>query len=324
MNGKQTAPKKVPQKKTAKKKPVEPPPPAPTEEPLGVVLNVVDAPRDYVSDRFVGFVNRVDHFFGDDRYFQESNDSVLQLDITRIYGYQSEHKFVFTGRAKIHLPSTEKRLHLVIESDPDKNTSAEAARTPVAQPGPKSAPKSYAAGVRYEKAREERWHFSSDLGVQFQGLHSSPFVRSRASYAIPLEEWRLKAAETLFWFHSIGAGETTQLDLERTLSQTLLFRASSNATWLHDTQNMEVRQDFSFYQTLDDRTALLYQASAIGASQPQRHMADYVFLVLYRYRLHRDWMYFELSPQLHFPRDQEYRASKQLNLRLEMLFDEVR
>jgi len=61
-------------------------------------------------------------------------------------------------------------------------------------------------------------------------------------------------------------GETTQLDLERVFSPQLLFRASSNATWLRNKHNFDLRQDLSVYHTLNDRTALLYQLSAIGSA----------------------------------------------------------
>lgn len=131
-----------------------------------------------------------------------------------------------------------------------------------------------------------------------------------------------KLAETLFWFNSIGAGETTQLDPERTISEPLLFRATSVATWLNDRQNFDLRQDLTVFHTLDDRRAFLYQASVIGVSQPVTVVTDYVLLMQYRYRLHRSWMFFDVSPQLHFPRERNYQLNPALSLRLEMKFDE--
>ena len=105
------------------------------------------------------------------------------------------------------------------------------------------------------------------------------------------------------------------------MSEPVLFRATSNATWLNDKQNFDLRQDLSIYHTVNDRTALLYQASAIGVTNPESQVTDYVVSILYRYRLHRDWMFFELSPQLHFPKINNYRSSPSLSMRLEMLFD---
>lgn len=304
-----------------KKKPKAPPPPEPTPEPLGEIISVVDAPRDYLSEKFVGFVNSVDRFFGDDRNFQESNDSVLQFDITRVMGYGGERQFVYSGRAKVRLPNTEKKLHLLIETDPDKNISTDASRNQPVRPGTKTKPESYGAGVRYEKAEEERWHYSTEGGLKFQGLNTTPFVRGRVSYELPFEAWKLKAAETAFWFNSIGLGETTQLDLDRPISEPLLFRASSIATWLKDTENLDLRQDFSLFHKLNNRAAVLYQVSAIGSSRPNTHVTDYVLLLSYRYRVHREWVFFELSPQLHFPKERNFKSSGMLGMRLEMLLD---
>jgi hypothetical protein len=104
----------------------------------------------------------------------------------------------------------------------------------------------------------------------------------------------------------------------------MLFRATSNATWLHDKQVMDLRQDFTSFHTLDDRRALLYQASIVGVSRPNEHVTDYVLLALYRYRLHRKWVYVELIPQVHFPKARQFKSSGALAVRLEILFDDTR
>ena len=288
------------------------------------IFNPIDAPRDYLSGQLINFTSGIDRFFGDDRNYQESNQSVFQLDLVRVTGYGGDRKIVLSGRAKVNLPSTEKRLHLMLETNPDKNITGEPTQTQATPINQVAAPESYAASVRYEKEKEEDrpWHFSTDAGIKFQGINTDPFVRARGSYSVPMGQWRLKAAESVFWFNTIGAGESTQLDLEHFLSEPVLFRATSNATWLNDKQNFDLRQDLSVYHTLNDRTALLYQASAIGISNPQFQVTDYVALLLYRYRLHRSWIFFELSPQLHFPKERNYQSSPTFSMRLEMLFDE--
>jgi hypothetical protein len=301
----------------------QPDQPASLPEPVIPIIIPIDAPRDYLAEKFVSFAGSVDRFFGDDRNYQESNKSVLQLDLTRVSGYGGERNFVLSGRAKLHLPTTEKRLHLLLETDPEKNITGEPAQRKPVVLNQVVAPGKVAVGARYEKAEETRWHFSTDAGIQVR-TPLEPFARARGSYSAPFGQWRMKAAETVFWFNTIGAGESTQLDLEHFLSEPVLFRASSNATWLHDKQNFDLRQDLSVYHALNDRNALLYQASAIGVSHPNAQVTDYVILLLYRYRLHRDWMFFELSPQLHFPREMNYRYSPQLSMRLEVLFDKSR
>jgi hypothetical protein len=286
-------------------------------------IETIDAPRDYLSEKFVTFVSEIDRFFGDDRNYQENNQSVIQLDITRVTGYSGDRKIVLAGRAKVNLPSTEKRFHLVLESNPDQNLTGESTPTKITPPVNKVVkPESYGAGLRFEKAREGQWHFSTDAGLKFRSFKVDPFTRARGSYEVQLDQWRLKVAETIFWFQTSGAGENTQLDVERFLSDPVLFRATSNVTWLKDTTNLDLRQDLSIYHTLNERSALLYQASAIGVSRPSYHATDYVLLMTYRYRLHRKWIFFELSPQMHYPEVMDYHYSPMLSMRLELLLDE--
>jgi hypothetical protein len=222
----------------------------------------------------------------------------------------------------VHLPNVEKRLHLLLETNPDKNVTGDQPQVKATAIGQVAGPESYAAAARIENAVEARAHYSADAGIQFQGVGIRPFVRGRGRYTVTLERWQIELAETLFWFNNTGTGASTKLDFERPISELSLFRASTNGTWLMNTQNFDLRQDLSVFHTLDDRSGLLYQASAIGVSRPQWQVTEYVALVAYRYRLHRKWVFVELSPQLHYPVATNYRVNPMLSLRLELLLDD--
>jgi hypothetical protein len=283
----------------------------------------MEAPRDYLSGKIVSFANYIDRFFGGDRHYQESNQSVFQLDLSRVAGFGGARKLDLAARLNLRLPVTEGRLHLLLETDPDKNLTAEPTPGQPVLRNQVVAPGSYGVAARYETAVANVWHFSTDGGLKFP-IPVQPFVRTRGSFSSTMGEWRMKATESVYWFHSIGAGETSELDLERFISEPVLFRATSTAIWLNDTQNFDLRQDVSVYHTLNDRTALLYQVSAIGVSNPQYQLNEYIAQVLYRYRLHREWMFFELNPQLHFPKIYNFHISPAISMRLEILFDESR
>lgn len=289
---------------------------------LSDMLDSVDAPRNYWSNKFVTFANDIDRFFGDPRYFQETNKSVLQLSLANVQqpGGSGNGVLALDGQAKLDLPSSEKRFSLMLESNPEKNISGDLTKQPVAS-NDAATGSNQSAALRIDRPPEDSpWHFSADTGVRVR-LPLEPFVRTRASYTRPFEQWRMKAAETVFWFSSIGAGETTQIDLERVISEPTLFRATSTATWMNETHNFDLRQDFSIFHTLNERSALLYQAGISGVSEPQFQTAGYVLLMLWRYRLHRSWIFTELSPQLHFPRVKNFEPNPMLLLRLEVLFD---
>src|SRR5487761_2582206 len=54
-----------------------PRPPADRED----AANMLDTPRNYLSGKLVGLVSGVDRFFGDDRHYQETNDSTFLLNV---------------------------------------------------------------------------------------------------------------------------------------------------------------------------------------------------------------------------------------------------
>jgi len=285
-------------------------------------MQQADATREYVSQQFVRLVTGLDRFFGDERNFQESNRSVFQLDLNEQMQAGGLRESTLSGRIKLHLPSTEHRLHLLLESDPEQNTAGTGtAQNQTQRIGPFRAPGEYGLALRVEESEEQVWHTSTDVGIK---LHAplEPFARARASLVIPMGEWRMKPAQSLYWFSQSGLGETTQVDFDRPLAPQTLFRATSSVTWLHLPQRFDLQQDFTVFHTLDEKRAVQYQISLIGVSKPQSRLDDAVISVLYRRQLNRRWLFFEFNPQLHFRHAQSYDMDPLLWLRLQMLFDE--
>ncbi|MGE0373754.1 MAG: hypothetical protein AB7Q01_17990 [Gammaproteobacteria bacterium] len=283
------------------------------------VFDFLNPAHDFWSEKVSDYAGRLDRFFGDERTFQEANESIVQFDLIQLVDEGGDHRTTFSGRAKLVLPQTEKRLHLLVETDPEEVASNEISEEGPVTAGDIRSADSYAAALRYQKDKEDIWHFSTDLGVHLSsGL--DPYTRVRGSGALMLGAWRFKLTETLFWFRTIGPGETTRLDIERPLAAALLFRSASSGTWLHDDSSFSVRQDLSLYQTVDDRRALLYQISGVGTAQPEKRMEEYVVLLRYRHRLHHHWLYGEISPQVHYPEETGYHPDLQLVLRLEIQF----
>jgi len=298
-------------------------PPAPPREEGPSIFETIEAPRDYLSERIVAYTKKVDEFFGDERHFQESNKSVIQLGLNGGRASGGGRSVGMDFKAKLDFPAAQKRFQFVLEVSPEKKAAEEVNKDKPVATQETAKPEQYAASVRFEKVEESRWHYSLDTGAQFQ-FPLDPFVRSRGSYALQFEEWRAKLSETLFWFSTIGVGATTQLDMERVLREPLLFRATSTATCMESPQNCDLRQDFSFFNTLDERTILFYQASVIGISNPRQEVTAYALLMRYRYRLHKDWVFFEITPQLTFPKIDDFKANAFLLLRLEMLLGETK
>jgi hypothetical protein len=299
----------------------QPEPPAPTAQ-QSDTFDFADAPREYMTEKIINFASYMDRFFGGNRHYQESNQSVFQLDLTRLAGYGGNDKFDLSGKMKLKLPGTEGRLRLFVETDPENDINDDPTKDTHTLQHKDTTTKSAALAARFMTAEEKAWRFSTDVGIKFPIVPFNPFMRLKGEYSTPVGDWRLKVAESVYWFNTLGVGETTQLDLESILSSTRMFRSSSNATWLKDKLNFDLIQSFSIYHTLNDRSVLIYQASTSWITNPSFQATDYVALVFYRYRVHQKWLFLELSPQLHFPKDKDYKSSPAFSMRLEALFDE--
>ena len=286
-------------------------------------FDTMQAPRDYISGKVTSFASYIDRFFGGDRHYQESNPSVFQMDLSRATGYGGGRRFELDARLNLRLPITEGKLRLLIETDPEKNAIDAPAKAAPVLPRKSVAPKGVGVAARFASTEEGTWHFHTDAGLKFP-IPIKPFVRSAVNYTVPLKEWNLTAAESIYWFNGLGVGETSTLNLEHIMNVQVMFRSSSNATWLRDRKNLDMRQDWSLFHTLDDRTALLYQLSTFGISNPGYQVTDTVLLFDYRYRMHQEWLYFDFSPQLHFPKLRNYQATPSFSVRLEVMFDVVR
>lgn len=312
--------------------PAAPPPPQVVVEQPGFFDFLLDTPRAYVSDKLVNFVAEVDSFFGSNTHYQESNKSVIQYDITRTLDRTGVINNAPAFRAKLHLPNVQdhlkqlqKSLHVLLESNPDQNPNQNFASgtAPVRKTSlfqELSTPDSYGAALRLENTDDSPWRFSADSGLKLDNISVRPFARTRASFTTQQGEVLLKLAESVFWFNTTGVGETTQFDADYHVSEPLLLRSTSAATWLHDMQNFDLRQDISLYHSLDESRSLLYQLSAIGVSRPQAQVSEYAAVLLYRQRVHRDWVFMEVSPQLRYPRSLDYQLNSMLVVRLELLF----
>jgi hypothetical protein len=160
----------------------------------------------------------------------------------------------------------------------------------------------------------------ADNGKEFYTYSIHPFARSSASYSYPMSLVQLKLTESVFWFNSTGLGENTLFEVDHHITDKVLFRATSGVRFLTNDQHFTYHQDFAIFDKINREKSLLYQLSASGVSRPSTEISEYVALVLYRRLIHQDWVYFEINPQLHYPKINNFQLNSVLVLRLEFMF----
>lgn len=73
-------------------------------------------------------------------------------------------------------------------------------------------------------------------------------------------------------------------------------------------------------RVLGSRSAIRYAAVVVGNSTSNPRINDYYLQALYRRNLHREILFADVIPELHFHRDTGHQPRWGLTLRLEMFF----
>lgn len=288
-----------------------------------------DGYKGWLLDQRTAWVHRVnrlgrnlDGFFASRDAYWDSNESYMILSGHTVIGKKGEIEFDPRLRVRLDLPYTKEKFRLILESDAEEDLSlAERARERSLTAFERK--RSTASGaVRYIFDELDRWQLSTDLGVRFR-FPPDPFWRFQASRQWQLTEyWSTRFHQRLYWYLKDGLGESSELYFERPLSPTMLFRAKSEAEWSKDENQFDFGQIFSILHQIDTKRAAEWQLGALGESKPTTRTTDYFANVTYRRLLYKDWLFYELTPELLFPRDDSFKPNPSISIGIEIIFSE--
>lgn len=294
--------------------------PVDTAEGQGAFMGMVDRSHGMLSQRVEALSQRFDTFFGGDRIYQESSGSYLKIGAATLLQEGGELDFSHILRLKLVLPKTRERLRLLIEADDEVVTSQKESDRINETSGERGRGKSSTA-LRYILAQTKSWGLDADAGVKLR-LPLDPFARIRAGWIVPLgEAWLFRLTEKVFIYNSIGLGETTRIDFDRTIHKDDLLRFSTEATW-HEKEdgNFQLSQNVVFYQTIDPRNSLAYRVGVFAATEPTFEASEYVVDVRYRRGVYKDWLFFDLTPGVAFRDEHDYGPDFSFRVGFEALF----
>ncbi len=288
-----------------------------TEEPLPSigVLESYDSYRDTASRQVTRFANWIDNFFADDRIYDEKQGSYIKLHLLQTYFEDDKPLYDAQIKAKLDIPKTQQRLQLFIESnDEDEGDAQQTSISKAVEEQEQSI------ALRYIQKYTDKWRITNVAGIRF---HSGidPFARFRIRRFIDYDQWTYRITESIFWFNSEGAGETTRLDIDHTLTKNLLFRATTEATWLNINNYFDLGQNLILFQNINKRKSIAYQIGTRGISEPDIHATNHFLLLRYRQQIHKKWLYFEVIPAINHPIENDYKPIRSITLKFEIVFD---
>lgn len=272
---------------------------------------------------WVGSTSRgIDGFFGTDEHLDTSNSSYIrvsqELDWREGKGFDGD----FGLRFKLDLPTAKKRLRLIIESDPEETRGTLAERGTGRLRGERRTSGSVIGlsglgGKDWTKG----WETRLSAGVKFR-LPLDPYVRAdiKRLWALGDGPWSLASENRLSWFDSDGYFARSRWDLGRPLSETRHLRLVTNFQWREKEDTLEFSEMLALDKVLNSRSTIRYAAVIVGNSASNARITDYYLQTLYRRNLHRDILFADVIPELHFAHESRHKPRWSLTMRLEMYF----
>ncbi len=282
------------------------------------MLSVLDDPHKYVSRQVEWLITSVDKFFADEALYKYTTGSYIQLSADALYEEEpGEMSYGANLRARVDLPGTKRRFKLLFDTDPiEKQDPIE--RTVDESPAAAVQESDVYASVERERERKG-WLIRPSIGVRFN-FPLEPFAKLSFTNLFPLKRWQMRVNENIYWFDDSGFGSDTTFDFDRPLGEDFLFRATSFARWTEETNYFALSEVFTLFQTLSPKRKISYQIGIYGQTQPTWFMTDYLAVIRYRQNLHKDWLFFEIRPQVWWRKINDWDDEVSVLFRLEWLF----
>lgn len=265
----------------------------------------------------------IDAFFGTDDAWRTDNESYLRLraelrwdDLESWNDSDLDHKF------RLDLPTSKERLRLVFESDPDRDDRGIENTLPRRSGTSREGRGSLFGLGALSKERDPRqgWVNRVQGGVRIR-FPIDPYVRLTTNRVFDLGgDWDLNMDHKAEWFNSDGYSLDNRIDFTRPLAPDWLMRLTTDAIWEEEEDKLFFAESITFANVLSPRSAISYSAGITAESLHEMRVTNYFLVAHYRRNVHKQLLYFDVLPELTFPREEDFDPVLGITLRLELYF----
>jgi hypothetical protein len=284
-------------------------------------LGAIDRVHGTISRSILGTARWLDSFFDDPRFAAEENRTRVKIDLDYFAEHGSGPEFNVPVAISLRLPQFQNRTRLVFVGTPDqelegttRGAGTAADRLPTAQD------ENFTTAVDYFFRATDRRNVAMRVGLRLRDGEPELFVQPRYRVLVPLNPWALRFTQQFRWWTEFGWEETTTLDLERPVGEDLFFRTSLQGAWTEQENGYFYSLGFTLRQPLSPRRVLQYELINNFETRPVHQLDEIRAVVRYRQKIWRDWLFYEIAPQLSSRRERDFDPAPGILFRLEMIF----
>jgi len=281
------------------------------------------APFHRTMTRWINNTSRgIDGFFGNADGYRTDNESYLQVNTDlRWTELESWENSEVDQKFRLDLPTAKERLRLIFESDPGREERGIAETLPSRATNDEEGSGSLfgLGGTSRRKDPHAGWVSRVQGGIR---LHTPIDTYARITFARSwwMGSWEGSTRHRADWFDSDGYSLDNRLDFSKPLSGKWLLRYTTDANWEEEIDKLVLAQSANLTNILSHRSAITYSAGIIAESLSSTRAQNFFLVATYRRDLHRQLLFFELIPEVTFPREADFDATWGITARLELYF----
>lgn len=260
----------------------------------------------------------VDSFFGSEIYTAEVNRTYLRFRLTSFVedgeSFDSSARF----KLRLRLPNTEKRFRLTIASDPDEIDRQDDASDDVISDRLEETDDNLAAALEYFLLDRNRHNVKFSAGATFRDSTPVVYGGARYRYLVNYRRWTMRFVERLRWYTDDGWDIRSEIDFERQILNKLFFRTTPALKWQEKEDGFEYTWTTSLFQPLNKISALEYQFNTYFDTEISGNLKESNTRIRYRRQVWREWLIFEVTPQLAWYEERDFKTVAGIAARIEI------
>jgi len=267
----------------------------------------------------------IDSFFDAERVRAEENKTTLRLKLETFIEEGEAIDFNIKASLRLVLPKLENRLSLVVSGDPENDPDFE--KTPADTQQAEvtgSDERNVTVSLSYTLEETLRRNISSSMGFRFRGLLPVVYLEGRYRYQAALDHWTARFVQRVRWYTDVGWESRTSLYFDTTLSPSWFFRTGITGDWYEDDDGFFYGLGAFVTQKLSERRAVEYGWINSFQTEPNNHLEEILLLARYRQNIWRSWVFYEIRPQIRFPKSESFNITPGVYLILESIFGKTK
>ncbi len=294
-----------------------------TEPEITQKAPLVDRMHTTFRTRLDKYAGHFDNFFADERADEEAVES--QLRLIGSLEYQEGGGYNFTPRLKgrFILPNLQHKVNLLIDTESDDISSLTDQNAGIESSGNLKEDTSIALQLVQKSNRE--FGLSHRISLNSKKGRMNPKFRSQVRVTTqPTTRNLLRFTQSGFWGTVDGFGIESRFDYEYLLHSrnpevSSLFRATIRGLYSEISDGYEWALPIEVFNALPHQRAYAYGASITGVTDSSSGITNSAIFFRYRQSFLREWLFFDIKPQLEWPKKNGRNTTTLINFSLEIV-----